>query len=140
MKVLVIRFSSIGDILVCTPVLRCVKQQWKAELTFLTGQKFKSLLSDNPYIDHFQTDELGWKETRKWIAAEGFDLIVDLHKNRKSMLMTLANGSRVVRYNKLNWLKWWYVQTKQNVLPPMHLVERWLPLVLSMMVWVLTIM
>ena len=125
MKVLVIRFSSIGDILVCTPVLRCVKQQWKAELTFLTGQKFKSLLSDNPYIDHFQTDELGWKETRKWIAAEGFDLIVDLHKNRKSMLMTLANGSRVVRYNKLNWLKWWYVQTKQNVLPPIHLVDRY---------------
>lgn len=125
MKVLVIRFSSIGDILVCTPVLRCVKQQWKAELTFLTGDRFKSLLADNPYIDHIQTDGDGLMATRNWISKGGFDLIIDLHKNRKSVMMTLANGSKVVRYNKLNWQKWWYVQTKQNILPPNHLVDRY---------------
>lgn len=125
MKVLVIRFSSIGDILVTTPVLRCVKQQWKAELTFLTGEKFKTLLADNPYIDHIHTDVKGVMATRNWIATAGFDLIIDLHKNRKSVMMTLATGVKVVRYNKLNWQKWWYVQTKNNILPPIHLVDRY---------------
>lgn len=125
MKVLIIRFSSIGDILVCTPVIRCVKLQWQAEVTFLTGEKLATLLADNPYIDHIQTDSQGLLATRSWIAKSGFDVIIDLHKNRRSVLMTLAIGSKVVRYEKLNWQKWWYVHTKQNNLPPLHLVDRY---------------
>ena len=125
MKVLIIRFSSIGDLLLCTPVIRCVKQQKQAQLTLLTSHKFKGLLASNPYLDEIVTDQAGIMATRQWIIDQHFDLIIDLHKNRKSWLMTLAVGSRVMRFQKLNIAKWWLVQTKQNLLPKEHLVDRY---------------
>ncbi len=61
MKVLVIRFSSIGDIVLTTPVLRCLKQQ-RPELSvhLLTKQAYKSVVAHNPYIDkiHYLQDDL----------------------------------------------------------------------------------
>ncbi len=125
MKVLVIRFSSIGDILLCTPVIRCVRNQCQANITFLTGEKFKNLLSGSPYIDRIVTDAEGIMATRRWIQAQNFDLIIDLHKNRTSTLLTLGLSTTVIRYDKLNVKKWWYVLTKQKVLPDKHLVDRY---------------
>lgn len=125
MKVLVIRFSSIGDILLCTPVIRCMRNQRQANITFLTGEKFKNLLSGSPYIDRIVTDAEGIMATRRWIQAQNFDLIIDLHKNRTSTLLTLGLSTTVTRYDKLNVKKWWYVLTKQKVLPDKHLVDRY---------------
>lgn len=125
MKVLVIRFSSIGDILLCTPVIRCVRNQCQANITFLTGEKFKTLLSGSPYIDRIVTDAEGIMATRRWIQAQNFDLIIDLHKNRTSTLLTLGLSTMVIRFDKLNVKKWWYVLTKQKVLPDKHLVDRY---------------
>jgi len=52
MKVLIIRLSSIGDIVLTTPVIRCVKQQLiDAEVHFLTKDTFSGLVVHNPYID-----------------------------------------------------------------------------------------
>jgi ADP-heptose:LPS heptosyltransferase len=54
MKILVIRFSSIGDIVFTTPAIRCLKQQVpNAEVHFLSKQSFKAVTEANPYIDHF---------------------------------------------------------------------------------------
>ena len=125
MKVLVIRFSSIGDILLCTPVIRCVRNQCQANITFLTGEKFKTLLSGSPCIDRIVTDAEGIMATRRWIQAQNFDLIIDLHKNRTSTLLTLGLSTMVIRFDKLNVKKWWYVLTKQKVLPDKHLVDRY---------------
>ncbi|HXH20363.1 MAG TPA: hypothetical protein VNJ07_14905, partial [Chitinophagales bacterium] len=52
MKVLLIRFSSIGDIVLTTPVIRCVKRQLRsAEVHYLTKPHFSDILLSNPYID-----------------------------------------------------------------------------------------
>ena len=52
MKFLIIRFSSIGDIVLTTPVIRCLKKQVPdAEVHFLTRQSFRGMLEPNPYID-----------------------------------------------------------------------------------------
>ena len=56
MKFLIIRFSSIGDIVLTTPVVRCLKKQVAtAKVHFLTKYSFRSLVESNPYIDklHF---------------------------------------------------------------------------------------
>ena len=50
-KVLIIRFSSIGDIVLTSPVIRVVKKQWSAEIHFVTKAAFGSILEANPYID-----------------------------------------------------------------------------------------
>ena len=82
MKFLVIRFSSIGDIVLATPAIRCLKQQVPdAEVHFLSKASFKAVTEGNPYIDrfHYLTDEFaGLVATLK---AEQFDYIVDLHDN-----------------------------------------------------------
>ena len=52
MKILIVRFSSIGDIVLTTPVIRCVKQQVpNAEVHFMSKKAFESILKENPYID-----------------------------------------------------------------------------------------
>ena len=53
-KVLIIRFSSIGDIILCSPVIRCVKQQIPdVTVHFLTRLSFKAVTEANPYVDKF---------------------------------------------------------------------------------------
>ena len=52
MKILVVRFSSIGDIVLTTPVVRCLKTQIdNAEVHYVTKVQYHSILQDNPYID-----------------------------------------------------------------------------------------
>ncbi|MBP5758947.1 MAG: glycosyltransferase family 9 protein, partial [Bacteroidales bacterium] len=90
-KILVIRFSSIGDIVLTTPVVRCLKKQFPdAEIHFLTKKKFAQVVANNPYISkvHCFSDNLS--ETIKELRAERFDFVVDLHRNLRSMRVKMA--------------------------------------------------
>ena len=51
LKILIVRFSSIGDIVLTTPVVRILKTQLNAEIHYLTKSKYITLLKNNPYID-----------------------------------------------------------------------------------------
>ena len=51
LKILVVRFSSIGDIVLTTPVARCLKKQLNVELHYLTKAIYTSILSENIYLD-----------------------------------------------------------------------------------------
>ena len=44
LKILVIRFSSIGDIVLTTPIIRCLKLQTNAEIDFLTKTNYKEVI------------------------------------------------------------------------------------------------
>ena len=46
-KILVLRFSSIGDIILTTPVIRCLKYQLDAEIDFLTKCEYKDVIISN---------------------------------------------------------------------------------------------
>ena len=49
--ILVVRFSSIGDILLTTPLLRAIRTKWPgARVTVLTKRQYVSLVSDNPNV------------------------------------------------------------------------------------------
>ena len=50
-KILIIRFSSIGDIVLTSPVIRCLKLQKGFEIHYLTKLEYVILLESNPYID-----------------------------------------------------------------------------------------
>ena len=54
-KVLIIRFSSIGDIVLTAPVIRYAKEQLKYEVHFLTKKSFESILVFNPHLDKIYT-------------------------------------------------------------------------------------
>ena len=74
MKFLIIRFSSIGDIVLTTPVVRCLKQQMPdAEIHFLTKSTYLQILASNPYIDKVHYLEQSLQAVIKELRNENFD-------------------------------------------------------------------
>ena len=135
MKLLVIRFSSIGDIVLTTPVIRCLKQQLvDVEIHYLTKQKFRTILSENPYIDHLHTIEKSSNEIVSQLKAFDFDYIIDLHNNIRTRTLSLKLGVKTYRFPKLNIQKWLYVRFKINRLPNIHIVDRYFEAVKSLSV------
>jgi ADP-heptose:LPS heptosyltransferase len=127
MKILVLRFSSIGDIVLTTPVVRQLHQQVpNAQVHFATKPAYSSLLEANPYVTktHMLSGSLG--ELVRELRAERFDFIVDLHNNLRTRLIRLQlPGVPGQAFDKLNLQKWLLVNFKLNKLPPVHIVDRY---------------
>lgn len=127
MKVLIIRFSSIGDIVLTTPVIRCVKQQVPGvEVHFLTKMNFGPVLAHNPYIDRLHLLQEDWDSLLQELRQVRFDEVVDLHHNIRSWRVKRALGLPVHAFYKLNLEKWLMVNLKWNWLPEKHIVDRYL--------------
>lgn len=132
MKLLIIRFSSIGDIVLCTPVIRACKEQLNAEIHLLTKASYKDLLSGYDHIDTihaFQTDP---KEIINSLIAENYDLVIDFQRNIRSIRLRKSLKVKSFTFPKLNVKKWITVQTKINVLPDLHVVDRYFKAVKSL--------
>jgi ADP-heptose:LPS heptosyltransferase len=127
-KFLIIRFSSIGDIVLTTPVVRCLKQQAPdAELHFLTKESYSGLVSNNPYIDKVHLLGNSWDMLMHQLQSEQFDYVIDLHRNLRTMRIKSAlRKAKHYSFNKLNIRKWLLTAFKINTLPDMHIVDRYL--------------
>ncbi|KYP14536.1 glycosyltransferase family 9 protein [Flavihumibacter sp. CACIAM 22H1] len=125
MKILIIRFSSIGDIVLTTPVIRCLKKQVAGvTLHFLTKKSFAPVLSANPYIDRLHLLDDSLDTTIAALKEEGFDLVIDLHHNLRTLRIKKALRKPSKSFNKLNVQKWLLTALKINLLPAKHLVDR----------------
>jgi ADP-heptose:LPS heptosyltransferase len=132
MKFLIIRFSSIGDIVLTTPVVRCLKKQVaNAEIHFLIKSSFRPIVNSNPYIDRIHYLENSLTDTIKELKKEDFDYIIDLQHNVRSMKVKNALGKKSFSFNKLNIEKWLYTNLKWNKLPAIHIVDRYMQTVES---------
>lgn len=127
LKILVIRFSSIGDIVLTSPVVRILHRQLNAEVHFLVKPEYIPLVKDNPHIHKVWTyeKEKGWKDIAARLRNEDFDFILDLHHNIRSIAISKMVGSRTFRFNKLNIQKWALVNFKLDWMPDLHIVERY---------------
>jgi ADP-heptose:LPS heptosyltransferase len=126
-KYLIIRFSSIGDIVLTTPVVRCLKQQVKhSEIHFLTKSQYKPLLEHNPYIDQLHTFDGSFPDLAQCLSSIEFDYIIDLHKNLRSFRVKRLLNRVSFSFEKLNFQKWLYVIFKLNKLPDTHIVDRYM--------------
>lgn len=126
-KFLVLRFSSIGDIVLTTPVIRGLKNQVEnAEVHFFTKPEYKEILEANPYVDrvHILQRDLG-KQLND-LKYEFYDYVIDLHKNLRTKRIISRLGIIHFTFDKLNWKKWYYVNFKVNKLPDKHIVDRYL--------------
>lgn len=127
MKILVVRFSSIGDIILTSPVLRCLKQQVPgAEVHFLTKDAFRPLVEHSPYVDRVHVLKNGLGEVLGRLKKEKFDLVADLHRNTRTLRVKLALGVPSRSFPKLNRGKWLLVNLKKDRLPRIHIVDRYL--------------
>ncbi len=139
-KFLIIRFSSIGDIILTTPVVRCLKKQFpEAEVHFVTKKNYKSLLENNPYIDQVFLLESSLFDLLKLLKSKDYDFVIDLHNNLRSgiiknylrifswlNLFQEKSSLKTFSFDKLNFSKWILVKFKKNILPNVHIVDRYL--------------
>ena len=127
MKILILRFSSIGDIVLTTPVIRTLKEQLEgAAIHYCTKKEYQGLVNNNPHLDkvHVLDDSMG--ELIKELKAEKFDYIIDLHHNLRTARIKFSLSAKAYSFNKLNWEKWLYVKLKINRLPNRHIVDRYM--------------
>lgn len=133
MKILVSRFSSIGDIVLCTPVIRCLKMQLNAEIHFCTKKQYSDLLNENPYITKVHSLDKSWLDFIKPLKQEKFDVLIDLHNNLRTKRLRLGLGfPRTISFDKINTKKWLSVNFKLDVLPNVHIVDRYFDTVKSL--------
>lgn len=127
MKILVIRFSSIGDIVLTTPVLRCIKDQRSdIEIHYLTKSSFRPVVANNPNIDKIFYLEDDLNTVIEDLKKEKYDHIIDLHHNIRTLKVKKALNVKSYTFNKLNIRKWLLVNLRVNTMPDKSIVERYL--------------
>ena len=132
MKVLIVRFSSIGDIILTTPVIRCISQQLKAEVHYLTKKPFEPILQSNPFISKVYTVTENLNEVIDELKAQHYDVIIDLHHNLRTRVLKWHLRRPAHSFDKLNVEKWLKVNLKVDKLPDVHIVDRYMQTVNSL--------
>ena len=121
-----IRFSSIGDVVLTTPVLRGLKEQINgAEIHFLTKKAFLPIVQNNPRVDKVYAIDKHINEVIEELKKENYDFILDLHNNLRTKSVKLKLRKPSQSFSKLNWKKWLLVRFKSNRMPNIHIVERY---------------
>ena len=124
LKILIIRLSSIGDIILTTPIIRCLKQQTDADIDFLTKNNYKNLLNSNPNI----TQTFGLSENKKELLnilkSKKYDCVIDLQNNLRSFKIRFAIGVKSYVYSKNNFKRYLLIQFGYNLLNN-HVVDRY---------------
>ena len=125
-KYLIIRFSSIGDIVLTTPVIRCLKKQaTPCEVHFLTKEAFIPVVEFNPYIDKIISIRDSINEVIAQLKNENYDYVIDLHKNFRSFGVRSKLKVTSSSFSKLNFKKWLLVYFKIDKMPDVHIVDRY---------------
>lgn len=125
-KILVIRFSSIGDIVLTTPILRCIKSQhpeWQVH--YLTKKNFAALVESNPNVDKVFAMDGEIDELIPALKDENYDHVVDLHNNLRTLRLKQKLKRPATAFPKLNYQKFLFTTFKINRMPDIHIVDRY---------------
>lgn len=97
-KALILRLSSIGDIVLASPLLRVLRARFpKAQIDFVTKTEFQDLVRSNQNLNFTygydpRTGFAGLRDLRARLAAERYDLIVDIHNSLRSRFLRSIRG------------------------------------------------
>jgi ADP-heptose:LPS heptosyltransferase len=109
--ILVIRFTSLGDVILTTPVVAALRKRFpQARIDFLVMNSCAEAIHGNPHIDTLiRFDKTRHSGLRGLVAfarrLETYDLIIDLHAKLRSRILTTFMPGRVLRYRKRAWWK-----------------------------------
>ncbi len=102
-KILIIKFSSLGDIILSTAGLREIRKKFSANfrISFLVGEESKDVLLRCPYIDELLVADLknkdkglrGMLNLARILRKRDFDMVIDLQNNRKSHILSFLSLS-----------------------------------------------
>ncbi len=128
---MVIRFSSLGDIILTTPVYRNLKElKPGCKVTVAVKEKYAGILEGNPNIDlllKLAEGESVWRFIQR-VRQERFTTVIDLHANLRSRLISFFSGAgQVLRYKKAAWIRRMFVSRRiQSPELDRHTVDRYL--------------
>jgi lipopolysaccharide heptosyltransferase II len=121
-KILVVRLSSIGDIILTTPLLRSLKTAFpNSHITFIIKKQYEELLNQSPYIDELITFNKkdgfrGLKDIKSLLKSRNFDLYIDIHKNWRSRYLRMGSGAgKITSYRKLILKRTFLIWFKINI-------------------------
>lgn len=109
-----------------TPVIRTVKKQTNADIHFLAKEVFEPVIRNNPYIDKRYFFKKNLDEIIQQLKNEKYDYVIDLQKNARSFRLKNLLDAKNLTFDKLNVKKWLTVNFKLDVLPPVHIVDRYM--------------
>jgi heptosyltransferase-2 len=116
-NVLAVRFSSIGDVLLTTPLLRAIRHRHPAaRITVLTKQAYVPLLSHNPRVDRVigVTPDRPLTSVAAELRAERFTHRLDLHNSLRSRMLRALVPGRWGTYPKYRMARALLIHTKRN--------------------------
>ncbi|MCF8242314.1 MAG: glycosyltransferase family 9 protein [Melioribacteraceae bacterium] len=117
-KILIIRLSSLGDVLLTSPFVRGIKQKYPASnIDFLVRQEFSDTVKFNPNLNNIFTIERDkdYGGTISELKNKRYDLVIDLQNNFRSQLITVKLKTKIFRFNKPNIKKMLLVNFKWNL-------------------------
>ena len=123
-KVLIIRFSSLGDIVLTSPIIRCVKNQVHCKIHFLTKVQYSQILDSNPHIDRLIILKDNINETIKDLKSENYSHVIDLHNNLRSFRIKIHLRGVVLNYKKQKFKRFLLLYFGLNSLKE-HVVDRY---------------
>ncbi len=128
-KILILRFSSLGDLILTTPFYRELKRlNPSAELHLATSTNFAPLLENNPHLTKIhalnrQGGQPALRQLVKRLQAHKWDQVFDLHRSLRSRLLLFqlfglfpAWKTQLYRLDKRSWQRVLLLRFKRNVL------------------------
>lgn len=127
MKILVIRFSSAGDIILTSPFLRALRRRYpEARVDFAIKEEFAPLVEHSPHVDRLIRLPAGaglrvLMRLKSTLIAEiggEYDIVFDLHDSLRSRHLRFGLGRQVSVVRKPTLAKWLLVRRKIDRLQP----------------------
>lgn len=118
-KILIIRLSSLGDVLLSSPLVRALSESCpESKIDFLVREEYKDVYSFNPRINSLLTlrRDNNEAEIQNHIKCEKYDIIIDLQNNLRSLRLVCGSGKKVYRFKKNSLRKFLFVKLKINLL------------------------
>ncbi|MFA6357554.1 MAG: lipopolysaccharide heptosyltransferase II [Candidatus Omnitrophota bacterium] len=131
-KILIIKLSSLGDVILTTAALRAIREKFPRpnfKISFLIGEESKDILLRSPYIDELLVCDLKNKDkglSGLWnvgniLRKKYFDMVIDLQNSRASHVLSYLSGS-INRYgydnNKFSFLLNHTIRDDKSLIDP----------------------
>ncbi len=145
-KILIVRFSSLGDIILTTPAIGALKTKFpQSEIFFLTKIQYRDVLKADPRIfSLIEFDPIrkhkgfsGFMRLVFQLRSCDFDLLIDLHANLRSFFVRhLAKSKIKLKYNKRRLSRFLMVHCKFLKTKPIHTVDSYLEVLKKMQIYI----
>ncbi len=120
---MIVRFSSLGDVILTTPLIRSLKNKYpEIEIDFCIKNEYVDVLRYNPYIRSiivYTNTDGEISKLRETIIGNDYDLIIDLQNNYRSKTLLQGIKKPVQKFIKHSFLKFLLVRFKVNLMSRM---------------------